>query len=167
MTAPPSPRHEPDGENLDVAGPEIEWPIVVRPVKSARIAIVLAVLIIILFVVIAAFLPDEKAGVSFTGADQWGMAGVGLLIASGILRFTAPRVRAGRAGVETRSFFGSSRLVEWPLIVSVEFLPRTRFARLVLPGDEMVTLYAIQRGDAEQSVEAMRQLRLEQIRWSA
>jgi hypothetical protein len=146
---------------------EQDWPIVVRPIRSARIAIGLAIAIVILFIVLGIFLPDEKAGTSFNTADQWGMAGIGLVIASGILRFTAPRVRAGRVGVETRSFFGGPRLVQWQYIRSVEFLPKTRFARLVLPGDEMVTLYAIQRGDAEQSVATMHLLRTEQVRWSA
>lgn len=143
------------------------WELVARPHKSARIATVIAVLILIIFVLIAVFLPDEQSGVTFTGADQWGVAGVGVLIAIGILSFTRPRVRAGWPGVESRGFFGGPRLVEWPLIVSVDFVPKTRFARLVLPGDEAVALYAIQRGDAELSVEAMQKLRELHTRWAS
>jgi hypothetical protein len=146
--------------------PDEPWELVVRPRRSARIATVLAVIVLLIFIGIGIFLPDEKAGVTFTAADQWGMVGVGILLACFILAFTRPRVRAGRPGVETRAFFGGPRLVEWPLIKSVEFVPKTRFARLVLPADETIALYAVQRGDREFSVDTMQKLRNLHARWA-
>jgi hypothetical protein len=136
-----------------------EWELVTRPSKSSRIAVVVALLLVAVFAVIAAVLPRETAGVNFTGADQWGMAGIGLLSASGALCFTRPRLRAGSGGVELRGFVGSPRVIEWDLIHAVDFAARARFARLILPADEAVAVYAVQRGDRERSVEVMRQLR--------
>ncbi|MDQ2836948.1 MAG: PH domain-containing protein [Actinomycetota bacterium] len=130
-----------------------------QPVKSARIAMVGAVLVAAAFLVIALVLKHTTDGVSFTDPDQFGMAGTGLLIAVGILAFTRPRLRADADGVDTRGFFGGFRRVDWDLVSVVEFPPKVRFARLVLPGDELIVLYAVQRGDAERSVATMRQLR--------
>jgi hypothetical protein len=42
----------------------------------------------------------------------------------------------------------------------VEFPRNVRFARVVLPGDETLALYAVQRLDKERAVEVMRQLRV-------
>jgi hypothetical protein len=130
-----------------------------RPMKSARIATVVAAVVAVAFIIIAAVLKSSSDGVSFTDADQFGIGGSGLLIAVGILQFTRPRVRADHTGVDTKGFFGTYRHVDWDLIRSVEFPPKVRFARLVLPGDEYIALYAIQRGDGERSVLAMQQLR--------
>jgi hypothetical protein len=41
----------------------------------------------------------------------------------------------------------------------VQFPDKLRFARLVLPGEETIALYAVQRSDRERSVAVMRGLR--------
>ena len=41
----------------------------------------------------------------------------------------------------------------------MEFPSNVRFARLVLPGDETLALYAVQRTDRDHAVETMRGLR--------
>ncbi len=130
-----------------------------RPVRSARIAIAVAVVVLAVFVVCAAILPRTTDGVNFTAADQFGIAGTGLLIAVAILSLTRPRMRADAQGVDCRGFFAGYRHVDWSLVTDVEFPPKARFARLVLPGDELVTLYAVQRGDRERSVLVMQRLR--------
>ncbi len=130
-----------------------------QPHKSARIATVVAVAVAVILGVIALFLRHTSDGVTFTGQDQFGVAGVGVLIAIGILSFRRPRLRADATGVDARGFFGSYRHVDWDLVRAVEFPPKVRFARLVLPGDELIPLYAVQRGDAERSVEVMDRLR--------
>ncbi len=131
-----------------------------RPVRSARIATVVAAVVFVVFMVIALLLPHTTAGVRFTGADQFGMAGVGVLLSIGILSFTRPRMRADERGVDTRGFLGGYRHVDWDLIRAVEFPPKVRFGRLVLPGEELIPLYAVQRGDTERSVEVMDRLRV-------
>ena len=44
-------------------------------------------------------------------------------------------------------------------MAAVEFPSKARFAWLVLPGDELIPLYAVQRGDGERSVLVMQKLR--------
>ena len=139
--------------------PETAAGVTARPVRSAWAAAVVAVIVLAAFTACALALPRTTDGARFTAADQWGIAGVGLLLAIGILSATRPRLRADCSGVDTRGFFGTYRHVDWDLVVTVDFPPRARFARLVLPGEELITLYAVQRGDAERSVRVMRQLR--------
>lgn len=130
-----------------------------RPLRSARIAVAVAAVVLIALVAIAAILPSTSDGVTFTGADQIGVAGIGVLIAIGILSFLRPRLRADQSGVDARGFFGGFKHVDWDLVTAVEFPPKVRFARLVVPGDELIPLYAVQRGDGEHSVEVMQGLR--------
>jgi hypothetical protein len=130
-----------------------------RPVRSARIAVVVAALVAVAFMIIAVALPHTTDGVNFTVADQFGIGGTGLLVAIGILSLTRPRLRADAGGLDVRAFFGSYRHVDWDLVTAVDFPPKARFGRLVLPGDELIALYAVQRADAERSVLVMRELR--------
>jgi hypothetical protein len=131
-----------------------------RPLRAARLAVLAAVVVVVVFGFAALILrTTSDDGVSFNGADQFGIAGTGLLVALGLLSLTRPRLRADTGGVDCRGFFGGYRHVDWQLVTGVEFPPKARFARLVLPGDELITLYAVQRGDGERSVEVMRQLR--------
>jgi len=140
------------------AGTTQPSPVTARPVRAARIAVLAAVLVL---VGIAALILRSTSddGVRFTVADQVGIAGTGLLVALGILSLTRPRLRADAQGVDCRGFFGGYRHVGWQLVTRVEFPSKARFARLVLPGDELITLYAVQRGDGERSVLVMQQLR--------
>jgi hypothetical protein len=131
-----------------------------RPVKAVRYAVLAAVLVLVLFGVAALILRSTSDdGVGFTSADQFGIAGTGVLVALGILCLTRPRMRADAGGVDTRGFFTGYRHVDWQLVTAVEFPPKARFARLVLPGDELIVLYAVQRGDGERSVAVMQGLR--------
>ncbi len=130
-----------------------------RPVRVVPIAVLAALLVLGLFGYAALVLLSSSDGVSFNTADQFGIAGTGLLAALGILALTRPRMRADARGVDCRGFFGGYRHVDWDLVTAVEFPPKARFARLVLPGDELVTLYAVQRGDGERSVRVMQGLR--------
>jgi hypothetical protein len=130
-----------------------------HPVKAARIAVVLAVVVALAFLACAIALPHTTDGVQFTVPDQFGIGGTGVLIAAAILLLTRPRMHADAAGVDTRGFLGGYRHIDWDLVTRVEFPPKARFARLVLPGDELIVLYAVQRGDAERSVAVMQQLR--------
>ena len=141
---------------------ESEQPLLVtaRPVRAVRYAVLGAVAVLALFCVAAAILRSTSdSGVGFTTADQVGIAGTGVLVALLILSITRPRLRADAGGVDCRGFFNGYRHVDWDLVTAVEFPPKARFARLVLPGDELIPLYAVQRGDGERSVAVMQGLR--------
>jgi hypothetical protein len=131
-----------------------------KPVTSARLARVAAAVVLAVFIVVALVMTHANAGASFGPKDQVGTGVLGALIASGFLLLTRPRLVADHASVRMRSFVGGYRTVPWDLIVGVEFPAKVRFARVVLPGEETLALYAVQRLDREQSVEVMRGLRL-------
>src|ERR1700759_1268882 len=130
-----------------------------RPIVSARIAWATAAVIMAIFVVIAIVMPTDNAGASFGPKDQIGTVVLGLLIASGFWLLTRPQLIADQASVRPRSFVGSYRTIPWDVIVDVQFPSNARFARLVLPGEEVLAIYAVQRLDREQSVAVMRGLR--------
>jgi hypothetical protein len=130
-----------------------------RPVRSARIAVVAAVMIVILFGVTAIVMPHANAGAHFGVKDQVGTAVIGLILAAAALLPIRPRLWADEHEVRTRAFLGAPRAIPWELITAVEFPERLRFARLVLPGGDTVALYAVQRFDRARSVAVMRGLR--------
>jgi len=133
--------------------------VVARPHRSARIATIAAAVVVVAFVICGLVLPDGTNGAHVNTADRFGLAGVGVIVALGILGATRPRLRANAGGLDVRPFFGGWRHVDWDLVLAVEFPSKVRFARLVLPGEELIPLYAVQRGDGERSVEVMQGLR--------
>jgi hypothetical protein len=130
-----------------------------QPVVMARIGYVSSVLVFGVFLVTAIVMPHANAGAHFGIKDQAGTAVVGVILGGLCLMPTRPRLRADRQAVRLRSFLGGWRTVPWDLVVAVEFPSTVRFARLVLPGEETLAIYAVQRLDKEQAVDVMRRLR--------
>lgn len=138
---------------------EVPDEVTARPIKTARIANTAALIVFVVFIVIAIVMPHANAGASFGWKDQVFTAVVGAIIAGGLHLPARPRLRADREAVRMRSYVGDWRTVPWDAVVAVEFPSNVRFARLVLPGDETLALYAVQRADRELAVETMRGLR--------
>jgi Bacterial PH domain len=130
-----------------------------RPIRSARIAVASSIVIVIVFGVTAIVMPHANAGAHFSWKDQVGTAVVGLIIGAAALIPTRPRLWADVHSVRARAYLGAPRVIPWELVTAVEFPDKLRFARLVLPGEETVALYAVQRFDRERAVEVMRGLR--------
>jgi hypothetical protein len=130
-----------------------------RPRVMARIGYVSAAVVFGVFLVTAIVMPRANAGAHFGVKDQIATGVLGLLIGALFLMLTRPRLYADVDAVRLRSFLGGWRTVPWELIVAVDFPSKVRFARLVLPGNETLAIYAVQRLDREQSVEVMRRLR--------
>ncbi len=101
----------------------------------------------------------DNAGASFGWKDQVFTVVIGAIVAGGLRLPARPRLRADTHAVHTRSYVGNWRTIPWDVVVAVEFPSNVRFARLVLPADETLALYAVQRMDREQAVETMRGLR--------
>jgi hypothetical protein len=108
---------------------------------------------------VAIVMPHANAGASFSWKDQVATAIIGVVLAGLILVFTRPRLRADESSVHIRNHWGPEKTVPWDVIVAVEFPKGRHFARLVLPADETIPLYAVQRADRAHSVAAMRDLR--------
>jgi hypothetical protein len=130
-----------------------------RPIRTARIANAAAAITLAVFVVVAIVMPHANAGASFGWKDQVFTAVLGAVVAGGLRLPARPRLRADAEAVHMRSYLGNWRTIPWDAVVAVEFPSTVRFARLVLPGDETLALYAVQRVDREHAVETMHGLR--------
>lgn len=130
-----------------------------RPVLMARIGWACAVVVLVVFQIVAVLMPTDNAGATFDTKDQVATGIIGVILAGLFLMLTRPRLHADAEAVRLRSFLGGWRTVPWDLVLRVEFPRKVRFARLVLPADETLAIYAIQRIDREQAVAAMENLR--------
>jgi hypothetical protein len=141
---------------MDVVTDEV---VTARPQLMARIGWACAAVVFAAFVVNALVMKHANAGASFGDKDQVATAVIGFILAGLFVMLTRPALVADAEAVRLRSFLGGYRVVPWELVVRVEFPSNVRFARLVLPGDEALAIYAVQRMDRDRAVEAMRGLR--------
>ena len=132
--------------------------LVVRPRRVRRIAIPVAVALVVIFVVVAVLLKSGSTGVRFGLSDQVSIAAIGVVLGAAVLLLIRPRMVADADGVEVRNvLFGQK--VPWSTIAAVSFPDGAPWARLELPHDEYVPVVAIQAADGERAVVAIRELR--------
>jgi hypothetical protein len=131
-----------------------------RPIKTTRIAWALAVLVVVVFSVVATTLrgPTDSGKSVFQPSDQYAMIGLGVLFALGILMFTRPRVVADADRIRIRNVFGGYDL-PWEVVRSVEFRRGSPWASLELQDDDVVAVMAVQAADKAYAVAAVRGLR--------
>jgi hypothetical protein len=140
--------------------------VVIRPRRATWMSGAVAVVLLVVFAVVALLLRSSRTGVIFEVSDQVAMMGVGVILAGGALLFATPRVRADPSGVEVRNVL-VGRKFAWREVLSVSFPDGASFARLELPDDEYYGMLAIQAVDRERAVEAVRALRrLHKRAWS-
>jgi hypothetical protein len=130
-----------------------------RPHFTARIAWAASAFVLIVFVVTALLMKRDNAGAYFTDKDQVGTVVVGVVCAMLLIMPTWPRMIADEQAIRLRSFLGAYRVIPWDVVVDVRFPRNVRFAQLVLPGEETLAIYAIQRWDKERAVATMNELR--------
>jgi hypothetical protein len=147
------------GSDHDQAGDVRSLVVTSRPVKSSRIAIAVAIVIVVVFGVTALVMPHDNAGAHFFWKDQLGTAFIGLIIGGAALLPIRPRLRADIHGIQARAYLGAPRTIPWDVVTAVEFPRKLLFARVVLLADETLPLYAVQRMDKERAVEVMKGLR--------
>jgi hypothetical protein len=134
------------------------WDLQVRPHLTTYFAYGAAILILAAHVVVGVLLKARSTGVVFQTADQFAIAGLGVVIAGAVLLFARPRLRVGKNGLAVRNMLGE-KLIAWPDMVGVSFPMGARWARVDLPDDEYVPLMAIQSVDKERAVAAMDRVR--------
>jgi hypothetical protein len=134
-------------------------PLQARPVVMSRVGWICAVVVFTVFGITAMVMPNYNAGATFGVKDQVATGIIGFILAGLFVMPTRPRIHADTEAVRLRNFLGGWRIVPWDLVVRVEFPRKVRFARLVLPGEETLAIYAIPRLDGERAVESMRRLR--------
>jgi hypothetical protein len=115
--------------------------------------------VLAVFVVTAIVMRHFNAGASFGVKDQVATVVVGVIVALLLIMPTYPRLVADEHEIRLRSFLGNYRVIPWDVVVGVRFPSSVRFAQLVLPGEETLAIYAVQRWDKDRAVEAMDGLR--------
>lgn len=130
-----------------------------RPHRTAAIAWAVSAFVLAAFVVTAVVMKRYNAGATFGVKDQVATVVVGIVVALLCTMPTHPRLEADENEVRLRSFLGNFRVVPWSAVVDVRFPAKVRFAQLVLPGEETLAIYAVQRWDKDRAVQAMDGLR--------
>ena len=130
-----------------------------RPHLTATIAWAASAIVLVVFIITAIVMRRYNAGASFGVKDQVGTVVVGVVVAMLLVMPTYPRLIADEHEIRLRSFLGNYRVIPWDVVVDVRFPSSVRFAQLVLPGEETLAIYAVQRWDRDRAVEAMDGLR--------
>lgn len=131
---------------------------VARPQRVRMVVIPVAILLVVVFVVVAILLKSRSTGVDFGLSDRVSLVLIGIALGAATLVFIRPVVHADADGVDVRNvFFGQK--VSWELIRNVSFPDGAPWARLELPHDEYVPVVAIQALDGAKAVLAIRELR--------
>jgi Bacterial PH domain len=130
-----------------------------RPVRLRRVAVGIAVVVVVLFVVVAVLLGHTSSeGVIFGPGDQVAMVLLGVLVAAGVLLLARPTVVADLDGVRVQNIF-STKDVPWEVVRAVSFPDGSPWAVLDLADDDQISVLAVQASDGPRAVAAVRALR--------
>lgn len=135
------------------------WAVFARPERLRIICAASVAFVAVAFTISALLLPSANDGFTFRRGDEWAIFLIGLAVAGLFWLPTRPRVRADEAEVQVRGIVGPYKSVPWDVVQAVELRPKWRWARLMLPADETISLYAVQRADPATAVQAIRDLR--------
>jgi hypothetical protein len=135
-----------------------EWELQVSSRWLARWGIIFAVVIVATFSVTALLLRAEESGVYFRAVDQVAVVLIGLVLSTGPLLLTRPRLRAGKSGVSVRSIVGE-KLIGWDEVVRLTFPKGGSWARVDLPDYEYVPVLAVHARDGESAALAVEKFR--------
>lgn len=155
------------GHHGPVRGPVEPEVVRARPVRLRRVAVLVAAVVALTFVVVAVLLGNTRSeGVAFGVGDQVAMVVLGLLIAAGVLLLARPSVVADARGLRVRNIVAYHD-VPWEVVREVAFRDGSPWAILELADDDQLALLAVQASDGERSVAAVRGLRALQARHAA
>ncbi|GIJ27099.1 membrane protein [Micromonospora qiuiae] len=143
------------------AGPAVGADVIsLRPRRIRRVCWISAVVLVVLFAVIATTLtgPTGNGFGTFQRGDQFAMAGLGVLFALGVLLFTRPRVKADARGIRVRNVIGSYEL-PWEVVRGIRFDRGAPWAALELYDDDLLPVVALQAADKQLAVDGVRALR--------
>lgn len=134
------------------------WDLVYRPRYGPRLAVIVAVVILAIHITFGALLTISDTGVHVGLSDQIAIGLIGLVEAGAVLLFTRSRLRVGPAGVGVRNLV-SERVFGWDEVLGLTYPDKSFWARLLLPSDEHIPVFAVQARDRDRAVEAMNDFR--------
>lgn len=136
-------------------------PVVLRPRRLLLVCRTAGVVLLVVFGAVAWALPKgEAAGEQFGLADQIAFFGIGVLLATLVLRFTRVRVTADEAGALVRNYIGE-KYIPWQVVAGVRMDDGSPWASLDLHDDDTIALLGVQANDGALAVDgvvALRQL---------
>ena len=119
----------------------------------------LAAVVVAVMVVVALGLKETtNTVVTYRTSDQVALAGLGLVLAAGILFLGRSRVDADAGGVRVRNVVVHHQLA-WQAVRAVRFDPKSPWGSLLLENGDEISLLALQAADGERAVRAVEGLR--------
>jgi cytochrome c biogenesis protein CcdA len=129
------------------------------PRRMRQALVVLGVAVLAVMVVVAAGLKETtNTVVTYRTSDQFAIAGLGLVLAAGLVFLGRSRVDADAAGIRVRNVVVNHEL-PWQAVRAVRFERKSAWASLVLENGDEVSLLAVQAVDKEHAVRAVEGLR--------
>lgn len=118
------------------------------PRRGRAVAFGFAAATLLLFGLIAVFLPGPAEGGAWRTGDKVFFAGVGVAIAFLLWRFATIRAVPTREGITVRNLI-TTRVVAWQAIVDVRFGGGDPWVTVELDDTDTLAIMAIQKADAE------------------
>jgi hypothetical protein len=147
------------------AATDTEWELDVRTRKMTVAAQLIAGFLVLAHIAAALVLRSGgDTGVNLRTADQIAMVAIGIVVASGVLLFTRPRLRAGVSGVSVRNMFQEKHF-GWNQVYGISFPHDAPWAHLELPDDEYLAVVAVQARDGAHAVDALERFRAIEARY--
>ena len=121
--------------------------------------VVLGVVVVAVMGVVAAGLKETtNTVVTYRTSDQLAIAGLGLVLAAGLVFLGRSRVDADAAGIRVRNVVVHHEL-PWQAVRAVRFDRKSAWGSLLLENGDEVSLLAVQAVDREHAVRAVEGLR--------
>jgi cytochrome c biogenesis protein CcdA len=121
-------------------------------------AVLGAVVVAVMLFVAAGLKETTNTVVTYRTSDQFAIAGLGLVIAAGILFLGRSRVDADADGIRVRNLVVQHQL-PWQAVRAVRFERKSPWASLLLENGDEISLLAVQAVDREYAVRAVEGLR--------
>lgn len=144
-----------------MSGPATAAPAAVSAVPRRfrlLLAVLAAVVLAVTVVVVLALPSTTNTVVEYGVVDQVALAGIGLLLAIGVLFLGRSRVDADAAGVRVRNLFLSHQL-PWQAVRAVRFDRKSAWGSLALENGDEVSMWGLQAVDGEYAARVVEELR--------
>jgi hypothetical protein len=134
-------------------------PVTAVPRRMRQACALAAAVVVVVMLVVALTLTSSSTGVvQFGTADQFAIAGLGLVLGGSLLALGRSRVDADAQGIRWRNVAVQHEL-PWSAVRAVAFDRKSAWASLRLENDDEVSLLAVQAVDKERAVAAVEGLR--------